>query len=341
MTRDDIREPGRPQGPAPDMASDGTPNPMATLAIENIAKRYRRDGEPALNGVSLKLTPAIYGLLGRNGAGKSTLLGLIANRLVPTDGAITLDGEDVRDNECAQSRIYLVNETLPFMMGVRITTILKREERYYGGLDWAFATRMLAEFGIMPGVAYGGLSLGQRQIVRLVAALAVPVDVLLLDEPVIGLDAANRELFYRFLLESFADRPRIIVISTHIIDEIAQIIERAIILDRGRIVDEFAAESVGSRATVLVGDAAVVDPYVTGAGLQVIADERMGRIATVTVRGRVDAASLPEGVIASGLGLQDYFIRATSATADKGSRGDGRNAADTTDTGESGGGRHE
>ncbi|MBT1172367.1 ABC transporter ATP-binding protein [Bifidobacterium sp. MA2] len=285
-----------------------------TLAIRDLTKTFRKGGAPALDHVNLTLKPGIHGLFGRNGAGKSTLLGVIANRLLPTSGVVELDGADVRDNEDAQGRITLVNETLPFMAAVRTTAILKREERYYGGLDWAFAVRMLTAFGVEPGTAYSQLSLGQRQIVRLAAALSVPVDVLLLDEPVNGLDAANRERFYRFLLESYGERPRIIVVSTHIIDEVAQVVERAVILDKGRIVDAFDADSVASRATVLVGDGSRIRAFVEADGLQVIADERIGRLASVTVRGPVPMRDIPEGVVASGLGLQDYFIRVTGVT---------------------------
>ncbi|BAQ30777.1 ATP-binding cassette domain-containing protein [Bifidobacterium scardovii] len=284
------------------------------LTITNLSKTY--GGVAALDKVNLTLQPAIYGLVGRNGAGKSTLMGIIANRLLPSGGTVALDGANVRENESAQGRIYLVDETVPFMMGVRVSTIFRREGRYYGGFDWGFSSRMLAEFGILPGVMYGALSLGQRMIVRLVAALCVPVDVLLLDEPVIGLDAANRQLFYRFLLESYNDRPRTIVVSTHIIDEIAHVVERVAILDRGRIVDEFTAESVGSRATALVGDAERVMRFVEECGLRVISREDMGRLATVTVRGGIDANDLPEGIVASGLGLQEYVIRATAVGGD-------------------------
>ncbi|MBW3091059.1 ATP-binding cassette domain-containing protein [Bifidobacterium miconisargentati] len=282
----------------------------ANLTITDLSKRY--GSTVALDGVNLTLRPAIHGLFGRNGAGKSTLLGVIANRLLPDGGAVELDGANVRENESAQSRIYLVNETLPFLLGARISTIFKREERYYGGFDWPFSARMLAAFGIEPGRAYGHLSLGQRMIVRLVAALCVPTDVLLLDEPVLGLDAVNRDLFYRFLLESYGERPRIIVISTHIIDEIAHIVERAAIIDHGRIIDAFDAESVGSRATVLTGESACVGSFVEDCGLQVISRETMGRLATVIVRGPVEAADLPSGIAASALGLQDYVIRVTS-----------------------------
>lgn len=282
------------------------------LSIADVSKRY--GSTIALHGVNLKLQPAIYGLFGRNGAGKSTLMGVVANRLLPSAGSIELNGVSVFENESAQSRIYLLNETVPFMVGVRLNTIFRREERYYGGFDWGLSARMLAEFGIAPAAAYGQLSLGQRMIVRLVAALCVPVDVLLLDEPVLGLDAANRELFYKFLLESFSDHPRIIVLSTHIISEIAHVVERVAILDQGRIVDEFDAESVGSRATVLVGDADLVTTFITGSRLQVISHERMGRLLSVVVVGRIDNNELPAGVSASRLGLQEYVIRVTAVT---------------------------
>lgn len=286
---------------------------MSSLVIANLSKQYGKT--VALDRVNLTLRPAIYGLFGRNGAGKSTLLSVIADRLLASGGSIEIDGANVHENESAQSRIYLVNETLPFMVGVRISTIFRREERYYGGFDWPFSSRMLAEFGILPGTMYGQLSLGQRMIVRLIAALCVPVDVLLLDEPVLGLDAANRELFYRFLIESYGDRPRIIVISTHIISEIAHVVERVAIIDQGRIIDEFDAESVGSRATVLVGEAGLVETFIDGSRLQVISREEMGRLLTVIVRGEIDEADLPAGISTSRLGLQEYVIRVTTSPA--------------------------
>ncbi|KAB7787641.1 ATP-binding cassette domain-containing protein [Bifidobacterium cebidarum] len=283
----------------------------ATLTITDLRKRY--GSTVALNGVNLTLRPAIYGLFGRNGAGKSTLMGVIANRLLPSSGSIELDGTSVFENEAAQSRICLLNETVPFMVGVRLNTIFKREERYYGGFDWAFSARMLAEFGIIPGSLYGQLSLGQRMIVRLVAALCVPVDVLLLDEPVLGLDATNRESFYRFLLESFSEHPRIIVLSTHIINEIAHVVERVAILDQGRIIDEFDAESASSRATVLVGEADRVTTFAASSQLQIISREEMGKLLSVVVRGQIDPSELPVGVSANRLGLQEYVICATSS----------------------------
>lgn len=282
----------------------------AKLTITDLCKRY--GSTVALRGVNLTLQPAIYGLFGRNGAGKSTLMGVMANRLLPSSGSIELNSASVFENEAAQSRIYLLNETVSFMVGARLNTIFKREERYYGGFDWAFSARMLAEFGIMPSSLYGQLSLGQRMIVRLVAALCVPVDVLLLDEPVLGLDAANRELFYKFLLETYSERPRIIVLSTHIISEIAHVVERVIILDQGRIIDNFDAESVGSRATVLIGESDRVAAFIAGNQLQTIVREELGSLISVVVRGRIDTADLPSGISASRLGLQEYVIRATS-----------------------------
>lgn len=294
------------------------------LTIDDLTKVFHKGAAPALDHVNLALEPGIHGLFGRNGAGKSTLLAVMANRLLPTSGHVALDGENVRDNERALARIYLANETTPFLLPSRVSTFLRNEGRYYGGIDAESAAHMLAAFGIDTASMYGGLSLGQRQIVRLVAALCLPVDVVLLDEPVNGLDAANRERFYRLLIESYARRPRVIVVSTHIIDEVAQVVERAIILDRGRVVDVFDAGDVASRATVLVGDEARVAAFVAAEGLQPVATEHMGRLATVTVRGGIDEDDVPEGIAVSGLGLQDYFIRVTGADEARTNTGDER-----------------
>ncbi|OZG68104.1 ATP-binding cassette domain-containing protein [Bifidobacterium eulemuris] len=285
-----------------------------SLVITNLSKTF--DGVPALDRVSLVLNDGvIYGLFGRNGAGKSTLMAAIANRIVPSGGSITLDGANALDNERAQERIYLVNETLPFLMAHSLNGFFRDEERFYGGFDWALAARMLAAFDIDPVAKYGSLSLGSRMIARLIAALCVPVDVLLLDEPVLGLDAVNRELFYRFLLEAYAERPRTIVISTHIIDEIAHVIEHAIILEEGQVFDDFAVDRVARRAAELTGPADVVEEYAAGRWMPVMQRHSLGAMVELTVRGEVDAADLPEGVTARPLGLQEYCVRLTSSYA--------------------------
>lgn len=281
-----------------------------TLNIEHLSKAY--GGKVALDDVNLTLRDdTIYGLFGRNGAGKSTLLGCVANRLTSVGGAIALDGVEVRGNEAAQNRVYLLNETMPVLAVRSATSLLREEERWYGPLDWDLALRMMQAFGIEPGSAYGHLSLGQRMAVRLAAAFAVPADVLLLDEPMLGLDAVNRALFHRFLLESFAKRPRTIVVSTHGIDEIAHVVERVVVLDQGHIIDEFEADVVGSRATELTGDPGVVETFVASERLGVLAREHLDGLDRVTVRGAVAREGLPTGVAATSLGLQDYVVRLT------------------------------
>lgn len=281
-----------------------------TLNIEHLSKAY--GGKVALDDVNLMLRDdTIYGLFGRNGAGKSTLLGCVANRLTSVGGAIALDGVEVRGSEAAQNRVYLLNETMPVLAVRSATSLLREEERWYGPLDWDLALRMMQAFGIEPGSAYGHLSLGQRMAVRLAAAFAVPADVLLLDEPMLGLDAVNRALFHRFLLESFASRPRTIVVSTHGIDEIAPVVERVVVLDQGHVIDEFEADAVGSRATELTGEPSVIEPFVASKRLGVLAREHLGGLDRVTVRGAVAREGLPTGVAATSLGLQDYVVRLT------------------------------
>lgn len=286
-----------------------------SLEVTHLSKTF--DGVQALRHASLTLEDnKIYGLFGRNGAGKSTLLAAIANRIVPNGGRVVMDHVDVLDDEWAQERIYLVNETMPFLMAYSLNTFFRNEGRFYGGFDWVLAARMLAAFDIDPTAKYGNLSLGSRMIVRLVAALCVPVDVLLLDEPVLGLDAVNRELFYRFLLEAYAERPRTIVISTHIIDEIAHVIEHAIILEQGQVLENFAVDCMAQHAVELTGPADVMEAYANDGMLLVMRRQSLGSMVTLTVRGEVNAADLPEGVTARPLGLQEYCVRLTSSYAE-------------------------
>lgn len=281
------------------------------LTIEHLSKSYA--GRPALEDVNLSIeSDAIVGLFGRNGAGKSTLMSCIANRLLPSSGRIVLDGKDVRDNEHAQQRIYLVNETLPFLICNRLGGFFRNEERFAGGFDWDFATRMLAGFGIEPTAQFGTLSFGQRMMVRLAAALAVPADVVLLDEPMLGLDPVNRDLFYRFLLQAYAERPRLIMLSTHIIDEIAPVIERVVILDHRHIADNFASDELAERATIISGPAAEVEAFADRAALPAIHRETMGVYASVTLRGSVARAAVPETLFVDTPSLKDYVVQLTS-----------------------------
>lgn len=280
------------------------------LAITSVTKRY--GSTKALDAVNLSLQPrVIYGLLGRNGAGKTTLLNVMAGRLVPNLGTVMLDGLPLANSESGLSHIYLMDDSWPYPPYESIGAVLKRVGRFYGKVDEALVDRMLEAFHFTRKTRYSGLSLGQRQLVKFIVALSVPVDFLLLDEPVNGVDAAGRELCYRFLLESYGERERTVVIATHLISEVERVVEQVALIDGGKVIEEFSADELGGRGVVLTGDDRSLRSVVLDRGLTVLATRRVGTLSSVAVRGSLGGRDLPAGVIASPLDLQSYFVAVT------------------------------
>lgn len=169
---------------------------MEQLSINHISKRFGR--QLVLDDVSFTLAPAkIYGLLGRNGAGKSTLLNIITNRIFPTSGTVKLGDLDTNNNDDALGKMFLMGEAnlYPKRTSIRRTFDLANEA--YGQFNYQTAARQLQEFGLDDQQHVNDLSTGQRTIAKLVLALNVDADYILMDEPVLGLDATHRDLFYK------------------------------------------------------------------------------------------------------------------------------------------------
>lgn len=297
-----------------------------SLSIKALSKRY--GASVALSQLSVVFEKnTIYGLFGRNGVGKTTLLGCIGNRLIPDAGSIMLDGEPLAECERLMARIYLANERLPWWGGTTISTMLADCTHMDERFDLGLATSLIARFGLSPDVAYSGLSFGQRTMTRMLIGLCMPVDYLFLDEPTSGLDPVNRRLMVDAVLETYRRRSPTIVIATHEIAEFSDILERAVIIDRGRCIDSFAVQDLYNHAVLLTGPRDSIRAYVADHGLQVLDEELRGGLVNALVgmtsvsamdgsassskAGLVDCSTngLPDGVRARTLDLQTYMTR--------------------------------
>lgn len=199
----------------------------------------------ALDRVDLILEEnRIYGLLGRNGAGKSTLLNVIGNRLYPSEGAVVIDGEIGMDNDRAQGKVYYMGEKNIYPEGTTVKQLFRWSKNFYPDFDMEYAFQLAGQFGLNPKKKLKGLSTGYLTIAKLIAALAANAPYTFFDEPVLGLDANHREMFYRELIHRYSEQPRTIVISTHLIEEIADIIEQVVIIKEGKILLDRPAEHV-------------------------------------------------------------------------------------------------
>ncbi|WP_081166015.1 ATP-binding cassette domain-containing protein [Lactococcus garvieae] len=278
------------------------------LKIKEVSKIYGKKN--VLDNISINIEPQkIYGLLGNNGAGKSTLLNIINNRIFSTTGQIELLGEKISDNEKYLNKLYLMSEDDLYPSKIKINSLFKLTEKFYGSFDWDLAHQMLEEFELDSSKYLNKLSTGYRSITKLIVALCVPCDYIFLDEPVLGLDANHREIFYNFLLETYQDRLRTFVISTHLIEEISNLLERVIILDKGKVIADEDVEDMLKGAYILSGSTDEVEALLDN--VQVLDKELLGGATTVYIKGNLARKNLGN-IKVTPMNLQDYFKKVTS-----------------------------
>lgn len=282
---------------------------MNRIDIQGVTKRF--GDVTALDNVSLALEgDRIYGLLGRNGAGKTTLLNAITNRLFIDEGTITVNGLPAMENDAAQAQLYMMSERGNYPDAMRVEEVFRwTSEFYQGAFDMEYAKKLCDAFSLDPRKKVRQLSTGYGSIYKIIVALSLKVPFLLLDEPVLGLDANHRELLYRIILENYAETPRTIVISTHLIEEVSTLIEEVIIIKQGRIIRQATSEELLATGYTVSGPVAAVDAYI--AGRELIGEDALGGLKTAYVLGKPEA-DLPASLEVSKLDLQKLFIQLTN-----------------------------
>ena len=259
------------------------------LTAANLRKTYGR--QTALDDVSLTLEPGhIYGLIGRNGAGKTTLLSLMSNQNPITEGTAVIDGQRIWENPKALSRLCFSRElnlsAESALSAYTLRAYLRAAETYLPHWDKDLAQKLLELFGLDKKKKLGKLSKGMLSMVTILVAMASKAEFTFLDEPVAGLDVVAREQFYQLLLEEYTETGRTFVLSTHIIEEAADVMEEVIILDKGKILMMENTQELVDRARYVTGLADQVDGATAGLSCHHI--EKIGRSKAVTVL-------LPEG----------------------------------------------
>jgi ABC-2 type transport system ATP-binding protein len=256
----------------------------------------------------------IYGLLGRNGSGKSTLMSVLAAFLKPAGGTVLVDGEPVFENRRATSRICLVQHGVdPADKGDRLKDALGLAAALRESWDAEYAERLMDLFGLPHGKKLGQLSLGQRSAFGVVVGLASRAPLTMFDESHLGMDTPTRYKFYDALLSDFMTAPRTVVLSTHLIEELATLLEEVVIIDSGRLVLHEETEAIRSRGTSVTGPTGAVDRFVEG--LTVLNQKQLGPTKSAMVYGALDpdrhATARTEGLELGPIPLQDLFVHLT------------------------------
>lgn len=255
-----------------------------SFTCEHITKVY--GGREVLKDVSLTLEPGkIYGLIGRNGAGKTTLLSILTAQNPATKGTVSVDGEPVWENRKALEKLCFSRElnvgAESGIAAIKVKEYLRIAATYYADWDKDMEQRLLALFELDGKKKLGKLSKGMLSMVTIIVAMCSKAPYTLLDEPVAGLDVVAREQFYKLLLEEYAATGRTFVISTHIIEEAADVLEEVIIIHEGHVLLVEDTQALLERVRYVSGKADEVDAAVVG--LEVHHPETLGRSKGVTV----------------------------------------------------------
>ena len=272
------------------------------IELKQVTKQYGQ--ATVLKNITLSIDePGIYCLLGRNGAGKTTLLKSIAGYQNITSGTIQVDGKPIATSTLDPGVSYIENFAKHFNLPVR--KLLRIASEVNPDYDVDFASDMMERFELDGKKKFNHLSLGMKTMVSTIICLASNKEVILLDEPVLGFDAIMRVEFYDMLTESFQKHPRIIIVSTHIIEEIAKTIQKLIILDKGSVRFFDALQSIEAKAFSVSGLQKDVDAATQG--LNVIGQDTVGGLATAYIFD--DPPEQAASLEIHPLSLQDFFIQ--------------------------------
>lgn len=245
------------------------------LRTKDICKNYK--DFKALNGLTMNVPQgSIYGFVGKNGAGKTTLIRLVCGMQLPTSGELELYGAKLTDKEMSRSRRRMgaVVETPSIYYDMTAVDNLKQQYRILGlpsfdGIDDILKLVGLEDIGKKKAKHF---SLGMRQRLGIAIALCGDPDMLVLDEPINGLDPQGIIEIRELILKLNRERKITVLISSHILDELARLATHYGFIDKGRIIREMSAEDLESACRkcmrINVTDTAVLAKVLDDMGLE-------------------------------------------------------------------------
>jgi ABC-2 type transport system ATP-binding protein len=271
------------------------------IELTKVTKKY--GALTAIDRISLKIPKeGIYCLLGRKGAGKTTLMKLLAGHIAVTEGKVSVDGKTVSTSRMPESVNFIESGSEQFNMPA--SELIKAAAELQEDFDMEFAREMTERFELDTKKKFKQLSFGMKTMLTAIITLSNKSKVILLDEPTLGFDAIMRDQFNTLLLESYHAHPRLLIVSTHLIDEIAKVTERLIIIDKGRLLIEAGIDDIDEKAYTLSGQAQAVLPLLDG--LNCIGKTSAGSVVAAHIYG--ERITPPDCVTVDRLSLQDFFI---------------------------------
>ena len=280
------------------------------IKLQDITKRY--GNSTAIDHISINLEDnKIYCLLGCNGAGKTTLMKMIAGHINASGGSIEVDGKLVNTAQMPDTVSFIENRATQF--NTKLNNLIHMASELDSGFDRAFAFRMTKKFHLDTDKKIGQLSFGMQTMFNTLLSLASNRKIILLDEPLLGLDAIMRNKFYNLLNDSFENHPHTIMLSTHLIDEMTKSAEELIILDKGKVILRSTINDIDEKAYSITGAAGAIVPILEN--LNVISSKTIGGHTTAYIFD--EQPEIPTALAVQSVGLQEFFINLVGGDFDE------------------------
>ena len=213
---------------------------MPILECNKLTKTY--GGVTALDHIDLAIDPGrIVGLLGPNGSGKTTLIKLAAGLLQPTEGQILIDGK--APSPQTNAVLSSLPERIALSQWMKVTQVLDFFCDFYKDFDRQAAEQMLAQLHIAPNQVLKQMSKGTKEKVQLILVMSRKAKLYLLDEPIGGVDPATRDYILHTILTNY-NPDAAVVISTHLIGDVEQVLDEVVFLSRGQIALHDSCENI-------------------------------------------------------------------------------------------------
>jgi len=288
----------------------------AAIRIENLVKYY--DGRCILDGIDLSIPKGcIYGLLGRNGIGKTTIIRILLGTEWPTRGrTFLLDTDSTELSGRIHGRIGYVAEGHNLIQNYRVSRMVKLCKELSVNWNDEFFNCLLETFRLPMDRKISALSTGMRAELNLALAMAIEPELLILDDPTLGLDTVARRQFLELAIDLLSRDGRTILFSSHILDDVERIADRVGILAGGKLVVDCALEELKERVKklrVIFPDEVPADLHMT----EIINQRTEGREMMITVanwneqKKRVLETFAPSSCSEIPMSLEDIFIECT------------------------------
>lgn len=278
------------------------------IEVKNLTKRF--DGFAALDGLTMTVpTGSVYGLVGPNGSGKSTVIRHIMGIFRPDSGGVFIDGAPVYENPTVKSRMAYIPDDIFYFVQSSVRDMMHYYRGIYPTFDMERYEKLREVFGLNEKMPIRRMSKGMQKQAAFWLAMCLRPEVLVLDEPVDGLDPVMRRQVWSLLMADAAERGVTVLVSSHNLRELGDVCDHVGILDHGRLLLERSISELQENITKV--QLALPDERPLPEGLQLVHETVNGRLRTLILRGD------PQETLAQLQELQPLFLDALPLTLEE------------------------